>query len=172
MSQWLNLFGDGPAWTGPDPLDAGSQFGGQGDTGADDDSGDLNGPENFGDGSNEWLPGTIETINNPGPRLAKPYDTLAGAADAAALNFDEGVGGLVSLVDGEPGNTAGPGRSPAFGAEPQEGQPENPGTTGSPLLDKLWTVILVGGGLWVIVNIVAPLVGLLADSASLGGAAD
>jgi hypothetical protein len=63
----------------------------------------------FGDGSNRWIPGLIETVRNPIDRASNPYDTIAGAADAAALNFDEGVGGLVSLVDGEPGNSAGPG---------------------------------------------------------------
>jgi hypothetical protein len=67
------------------------------------------GNRQFGDGSNRWIPGLIETARNPVDRATNPYDTLAGAADAAALNFDEGVGGLVSTVDGEPGNTAGPG---------------------------------------------------------------
>jgi len=62
----------------------------------------------FGDGSNEWIPGIQETVNNPQEAVTNPYDTVAGAADAAALNFDEGVGGLLSLVDNEPGNTAGP----------------------------------------------------------------
>lgn len=62
----------------------------------------------FGDGSNEWIPGIQETVNDPTEAVTSPYDTVAGAADAAALNFDEGVGGLLSLVDSEPGNTAGP----------------------------------------------------------------
>lgn len=62
----------------------------------------------FGDGSNKWIDGTIETVANPVDRVTSPYDTVAGAADAAALNFDEGVGGLTSLFDNEPGNTAGP----------------------------------------------------------------
>jgi len=65
----------------------------------------------FGDGSNRWIPGAVETIKNPVDRATNPYDTVAGAADAAALNFDEGVGGLVSLIDDKPGNTAGPGTS-------------------------------------------------------------
>jgi hypothetical protein len=64
----------------------------------------------FGDGSNRWIDGFRETVNNPVDRLRNPYDTVAGAADAAALNFDEGVGGLVSLADDEAGNTAGPGQ--------------------------------------------------------------
>jgi hypothetical protein len=65
----------------------------------------------FGDGSNRWIDGFVETVQNPVDRATHPYDTLAGAADAAALNFDEGVGGLVSLVDDQPGNTAGAGDS-------------------------------------------------------------
>lgn len=173
MAPWINLSGDGPAWTGPDPLNIGSQFGGDGDTGDSSDSGDLNGTENFGDGSNEWVPGIIETVNNPVDRLSRPYDTVAGVFDAAALNFDEGVGGLTSLIDAEPGNTAGPGQSPAFaflpGVERQDGQPTNPGTTGSTVLDRIWQLILVGGILWLVVNVVAPGVGLLADLDSLGG---
>jgi hypothetical protein len=68
----------------------------------------------FGDGSNKWIDGTIETLQNPVDRLSNPYDTAAGAADAAALNFDEGVGGLSSFFDSEPGNTAGPGQEAAF----------------------------------------------------------
>ena len=63
------------------------------------------------DGSNDWWSGLVETVENPVDRVTNPYDTFAGAADAAALGFDEGVGGLVSLVDDEPGNTAGPGQS-------------------------------------------------------------
>lgn len=70
--------------------------------------------DGFGDGSNEWIPGVRETLANPVDRATNPIDTVAGAADAAALNFDEGVGGLVSLIDNEPGNTAGPGDSAAF----------------------------------------------------------
>lgn len=58
----------------------------------------------WGDGSNKWIPGTIETLQGEGK------NDVAGVLDAAALNFDEGVGGLVSLVDDEPGNTAGPGQ--------------------------------------------------------------
>jgi len=75
----------------------------------------------FGDGSNEWIPGIQETVNNPVDAVTNPYDTVAGAADAAALNFDEGVGGLLSLVDNEPGNTAGPGGT---GIMEQETTPE------------------------------------------------
>ena len=67
------------------------------------------GEPGFGDGSNRWIPGLVQTLNNPVDRVTNPVDTLKGAADAAALNFDEGVGGLSSLVDDEPGNTAGPG---------------------------------------------------------------
>lgn len=65
--------------------------------------------DSFGDGSNRWIDGFVETVNNPVDRATNPVDTVTGAADAAALNFDEGVGGLVSLVDDEPGNTAGRG---------------------------------------------------------------
>ena len=65
--------------------------------------------DGFGDGSNRWLDGFRETIRNPVDRVTSPYDTVAGAADALALNFDEGVGGLSSLFDDNPGNTAGPG---------------------------------------------------------------
>jgi len=79
------------------------------DSGADDSGGTFS-EENFGDGSNEWIPGIQETIANPVDRATHPYDTVAGAADALTLNFDEGVGGLTSLVDGESGNTAGPGQ--------------------------------------------------------------
>lgn len=57
----------------------------------------------FGDGSNRWVAGTIETLRGEGK------NDVAGVFDALALNFDEGVGGLVSLLDSEPGNTAGPG---------------------------------------------------------------
>lgn len=75
----------------------------------------------FGDGSNKWIPGIQETVNNPVDAVTNPYDTYAGAYDAAALNFDEGVGGLFSLVDNEPGNTAGPGD---MGIMEQETTPE------------------------------------------------
>ena len=68
-------------------------------------------------GSNRWVSGTIETLQNPVDRLTNPYDTVAGAADAAALRFDEGVGGLYSLVDDEPGNTAGPGQRSIWDTE-------------------------------------------------------
>jgi len=87
-------------------------------------------------GSNKWVDGTEEFLSDPGQLVTDPYDTVAGAADAAALNFDEGVGGLSTLFDSEPGNTAGPGESPWVEA-PEEGQPSNPGTTGNPLLDAI-----------------------------------
>jgi hypothetical protein len=116
---------------------------------------DTNGPEEFGDGSNRWIPGTIETIQGEGKQ------DVSGVLDAAALNFDEGVGGLVSLVDSEPGNTAGPGQSPIIEG-PQEGQPGNPGTTGVAWLDQLFKLALAAGGLWVVVNIVAPLLDITA----------
>jgi len=87
-------------------------------------------------GSNKWIDGTKEFLGDPGQAIRDPYDTAAGAADAAALNFDEGVGGIASMFDGEPGNTAGPGESP-FLATPNEGQPDNPGTTGNPILDAI-----------------------------------
>lgn len=63
----------------------------------------------FEDGSNDWWSGTVETLENPVGRASDPYGTLAGAADAGGLNFDEGVGGLVSIFDDSEGNTAGPG---------------------------------------------------------------
>jgi hypothetical protein len=75
----------------------------------------------FGDGSNRWIPGIQETVQNPVERIQNPYDTVAGAADAAALNFDEGVGGLVSLIDDEPENTAGPGQQNVFDQDITEG---------------------------------------------------
>jgi hypothetical protein len=107
--------------------------------------------ENFGDGSNRWIPGLVETAQNPVDRIQNPYDTVAGAADAAALNFDEGVGGLVSLVDDEPGNTAGPGQSPWLEA-PREGQPENP-TRDTQLSNTIWSVASIGLVIAVIVAI-------------------
>jgi hypothetical protein len=79
-------------------------------SGAVDLQDDRDAERGFGDGSNRWIDGLRETINNPVDRATNPGETLAGAADAAALNFDEGVGGLSSLVDGEAGNTAGPGQ--------------------------------------------------------------
>lgn len=87
-------------------------------------------------GSNKWIPGTKEFLSDPGQAVRDPYGTAAGAADAAALNFDEGIGGLSSMFNDEPGNTAGPGQSPWLAA-PQEGQPSNPGTTGNPVLDAI-----------------------------------
>lgn len=129
---------------------------------------DSNGPETFGDGSNRWIDGTIEFFNDPGQLAEDPYDTIAGAADAGALNFDEGVGGLVSLVDDEAGNTAGPGTSPWL-ESPNEGdyehQPDNPGTTGVPILDKLFKgfvlVIVAIGGIYVLrlLEVIAALLG-------------
>lgn len=95
--------------------------------------------DNFGDGSNRWIPGFIETVRNPIDRLTSPYETIAGAADAAALNFDEGVGGLTSLF-GDGTNTAGPGESPWL-APPAEGQPENP-TRGTPLSGAVWAAVV------------------------------
>lgn len=73
----------------------------------------------FGDGSNEWISGTQEFLADPGQAVRDPYDTVAGAADAGALNFDEGVGGLTSLVDNQPGNTAGAGDSSIWSLDPQ-----------------------------------------------------
>jgi len=71
---------------------------------------DPDDPDNFGDGGNRWIPGFLETVRNPVDRITSPWETTRGALDAAALNFDEGVGGLTSLVDGQPGNTAGSGQ--------------------------------------------------------------
>lgn len=62
-----------------------------------------------GDGSNDWWGGVEDVAEDPVGEVSDPYDFVAGAADAAALQFDEGAGGLYSLVDGEEGNTAGPG---------------------------------------------------------------
>jgi hypothetical protein len=70
------------------------------------------------DGSNDWWGGITDTVNDPVGAVSDPYDTVAGAADAAALGFDEGVGGLSSYVDDEPGNTAGTGDSPAVSLAP------------------------------------------------------
>lgn len=101
--------------------------------------GGIWGPQ-FGDGSNKWIPGVVETVQNPIDRITNPGDTLAGAADAAALNFDEGVGGLASLFDTEPGNTAGPGQSGAgWNYDPQPGQPENPNTVDIEATWNDWT---------------------------------
>lgn len=130
---------------------------------------DQNGTGTFGDGSNNWIGGAADFADDPGQLLRDPYDTVAGAADAAALNFDEGVGGLSSLVDDEAGNTAGPGDSPFLEA-PQDGQPDNPGTTGSPLLDGIFgvaVVVMVTAGLWLI----RPLLEILASivEAVVGG---
>lgn len=93
----------------------------------------------FGDGSNRWIPGLIETVRNPVDRLSNPYDTIAGAADAAALNFDEGVGGLVSLVDGEPGNSAGPGDDNVWHQTP---------TAGGGAVVAVVLIVVAGVGLW------------------------
>ena len=111
---------------------------------------DTNGAETRGDGSNKWIPGTLETLRGEGKA------DVAGVLDAAALNFDEGVGGLSTLFDAERGNTAGAGQSPLLEA-PQEGQPGNPGTTGSPVLDQLLKLAAVGGVVWAVVNIGVPL---------------
>lgn len=83
----------------------------------------------FGDGSNRWIPGIRETLSNPVDRATNPADTVAGAADAAALNFDEGVGGLSSLFDSESGNTAGPGQTSAG-----LGATDNPWSVNIPLV--------------------------------------
>jgi len=88
----------------------------------------------FGDGSNRWIPGIIETVQNPVDRISNPYDTVAGAADAAALNFDEGVGGLVSLIDSKPGNTAGPGNQGLFEQDTTAGGTAFAGIAGIVLL--------------------------------------
>jgi hypothetical protein len=123
---------------------------------------DGNGVDEFGDGSNRWIDGTREFLSDPGQLVRDPYDTVAGAADAATLNFDEGVGGIFSLFDAEPGNTAGPGQSPLLEA-PRDGQPSNPGTTGSPLLDGLYRAALLAGGLYVAVNVGIPLLQIVAE---------
>jgi len=135
--------------------------GGSGNSGGSGQySGDSNGVATFGDGSNRWLDGTVETISNPVDALTNPYDTAAGAADAAALNFDEGIGGLSTFFDDKPGNTAGPGQSPALtwftGGERQPGQPKNPGTTGSPLIDRGVRVIGVVLALYLLVTVAGP----------------
>jgi hypothetical protein len=107
---------------------------------SDDPGTDMFGRQ-FGDGSNRWIPGIIETARNPVDRATNPYDTLAGAADAAALNFDEGVGGLVSLVDGEPGNTAGPGDDNVLAQAP---------TAGGGLVVGVVVLVVIGVVLWLI----------------------
>lgn len=91
-------------------------WGGGTGSGADSDG--------FGDGSNDWWGGLTDFASDPSQAVEDPYGTVAGAADAATLNFDEGVGGLTSLIDDDAGNTAGPGQEAAFdpdgdgGAEP------------------------------------------------------
>jgi len=106
--------------------------GGGGSSSSDPADGDDEQTDDWGltPGSNNWVDGTREFLNDPGQAVRDPYDTLAGAADAAALNFDEGVGGLTSLIDGYAGNTAGPGDSPLL-ERPREGQPQNPGLPNS-----------------------------------------
>lgn len=110
----------------------------------------MSDPSTFGDGSNRWVDGTQEFLSDPGQLARDPYDTVAGAADAATLNFDEGVGGLSSLFDGQPGNTAGPGQSPWFEA-PRDSQPENPSQFGGSSV-----AFILGGG-----ALLAVLIGLL-----------
>lgn len=44
------------------------------------------------DGSNKWIPGAKEFLADPQQLTRDPYGTVAGAADAAALNFDEAHG--------------------------------------------------------------------------------
>ncbi len=63
----------------------------------------------FGGGSNNWIAGALETVRNPVDRITNPGATVVGAADATALSFDEGLGGLGSFFDDEAGNTAGAG---------------------------------------------------------------
>ncbi|WP_233194310.1 hypothetical protein [Haloferax marisrubri] len=120
---------------------------------------DLNGPGTFGDGSNNWLGGIGDFVSDPGQAVRDPYDTVAGTADAAALNFDEGVGGLVSLFDDEAGNTAGPGGTPWI-EDPQDGQASNP-TRGTGLAAKVWIVVAVVVGL-VLLYLLRPLLAIIA----------
>jgi len=155
-------------YSGPDPFNLGPDSDGDSaDSGGSDSGGgsgeydgDSNGVATWGDGSNNWIGGFEDFASDPGQVVREPYDTVAGAADAAALNFDEGVGGLWSLVDDEPGNTAGPGQSPAFswlpGVERQDGQPANPGTTGSPLVDRGFQLVVGLLLLWVVLSVAAP----------------
>lgn len=82
--------------------------------------------DDFQDGSNDWWSGTVETVQNPVDRATDPYGTLAGAADAGALNFDEGAGGLWSMFDDSEGNTAGPGDTEMWTPTPDD-------------LDRTWT---------------------------------
>jgi len=128
-------------------------------------SGDKNGTSTWGDGSNDWVGGFEDFASDPGQLATDPYDTVAGAADAAALNFDEGVGGLSTFADDEAGNTAGPGQSAALtwlpGAEQQEGQPDNPGTTGSPLIDKGFQLVIGLVVIYVIVTLGGPTLGIV-----------
>jgi len=114
----------------PGRLQPGSGGGGSNDP-ADDPS-TNEGTDDWGltPGSNNWVDGTREFLADPGQAVRDPYDFAAGVGDAAALNFDEGIGGLTSLVDGYAGNTAGPGESP-FLERPREGQPQNPGLPNS-----------------------------------------
>lgn len=88
--------------------------------------------------SNNWWKGTKEFANDPMQIVRDPGGTVAGAADAGMLSFDEGVGGLTSLFDDKRGNTAGVGSSPAFFADRQPGQARNPDTVSGKDLKDNW----------------------------------
>jgi len=120
---------------------------------SDDPGTDIFGRQ-FGDGSNRWIPGLIETVRNPIDRASNPVDTIAGAADAAALNFDEGVGGLVSLFDGEPGNTAGPGNDNVWYQTP---------TAGGGLVVAVVALLGIGAVLWLLRPFVSVAEGVTGD---------
>jgi hypothetical protein len=114
----------------------------------------------FGDGSNRWIPGLIETAQNPVDRVTSPGDTIAGAADAAALNFDEGIGGLVSLVDGEPGNAAGPGTDAT--GEPGGSNVANQGILAGEGIDGL-QLLVFGAVLVALLYLARPVLEIAAD---------
>jgi hypothetical protein len=114
----------------------------------------------FGDGSNRWIPGLIETARNPVDRATNPFETVTGAADAAALNFDEGVGGLVSLVDDEPGNAAGPGTDAT--GDPGGSNVANQGILAGEGVDGL-QLIVFGAVLVALLYLARPVLEIAAD---------
>lgn len=130
---------------------------GSGATGAGDAGSGLLGltDRGFGDGSNNWVDGTVETLQGDGK------NDLAGVADAAALNFDEGVGGLVSLADAEPGNAAGPGTTQTE-TEPGGSNVLNQGVLAGEGIDGL-QVFVFGAVLLALLYLLRPVLEIVSD---------